>query len=219
MKTTVLYMAATIAATMGSSVMHAQTVMGVQRIHTAGAAPIMVFQPGARVRILADGYGRDRIVGTITAMTPDSIVLDTADVWAQQRVLNPAPIIVDEFRHMSLDVAQVDSVEVSTGRSRLRGAVKGMLRGAIIGGLYVGFSAMSGRRNPNFRMFMGGFGQGVALGGAIGAPVGSVFASERWSPVDFSRDAFRARAGQIMAGAHRAAEAAANAVGAGEHRP
>jgi len=143
-------------------------------------------------------------------------------VWAQERLLSPAPIIVDQFRRLSLDVAQVDSVEVSRGRSRIRGAVKGMLRGAIIGGLYVGFSAMSGRQNPNFRMFMGGFSQGVAIGGAVGAPVGAVFGSERWSPVDFSREAFRARALVLSAasGAANAASAAANAVtGGGEHRP
>lgn len=149
---------------------------------------ISVFQPGARVRLIAAGYGQGRIVGTVTEMSSDTVVLDTADVWQQTRLINPAPIIVDEFRHISLHVAAVDSVEVSRGRSRFLGSVKGAIRGAFIGGLYVGFSALSGRRNPNFRMFMGGFAQGAAVGAGVGIPVGYVFGSERWMPVTLPRD-------------------------------
>lgn len=146
-----------------------------------------VFEPGTRVRVRASELGKHRIVGTVVKASQDSVVVDTADTFRERRFFNPAPILVDRFRRVALPVASVDSLEVSMGRSRVLGAVKGSVAGALLGGLYVGMSGLSGYGSPSFRRFSRGFTQGAAAGAVVGVPIGWVFRGERWMRVSVPR--------------------------------
>lgn len=154
-----------------------------QQLSTATSG---VFEPGTRVRVRA-AESKQRIVGTVVHASRDSVVVDTADAFRERRFLNPAPILVDDFRRVTLPVANVDSVEVSLGRSRALGVIKGSLAGAIFGGLYVGLSGLSGYGAPSFRRFSRGFTQGAPAGAVVGVPIGWVFRGERWMRVSVPR--------------------------------
>ena len=145
----------------------------------APVSPDSVFVPGARIRLQAPWSPSRRIVGTVEKTSADSIVVDTADVFAERRLFNPVPVLVDGLRKVSVPITQVRRVEISMGRSRLMGATIG----ALIGGAYVGLSSVNGRANPRFGDFAAGFAQGTVVGFTLGAPVGWTFTSERWRPV------------------------------------
>ena len=149
----------------------------------APVSPDSVFVPGARIRLQAPWSPSRRIVGTVEKTSADSIVVDTADVFAERRLFNPVPVLVDGLRKVSVPITQVRRVEISMGRSRLMGALKGATIGALIGGAYVGLSSVNGRANPRFGDFAAGFAQGTVVGFTLGAPVGWTFTSERWRPV------------------------------------
>ena len=167
------------------TVLLVSTALSVDAQQLASAAS-GVFEPGTRVRVRAV-EGKHRIVGTVIRASRDSVVVDTADTFRESRFFNPTPILVDNFRRVTLPVANVDSVEVSLGRSRALGVVKGSLAGAVLGGLYVGMSGLSGYGAPSFRRFSRGFTQGAAAGAVVGIPIGWVFRGERWMRVSVPR--------------------------------
>ena len=98
-------------------------------------SPDSVFVPGARVRLAAPWSPTRRIVGTVQQTHADTVVVDTADVFAEHRLFNPVPVLVDGIRRVAVPITEVQRVEVSMGRSRWMGALKGAALGALIGGL------------------------------------------------------------------------------------
>jgi hypothetical protein len=141
-----------------------------------------VFSPGARVRVMAS-WSKHKIEGTVTSATRDSVVVDTVDYHAQNRMFMPSAILVEEYRHLTLPIDDVDSVEVSMGRSRALGVIRTGLKAALIGGAIVGVQAISGRVNPSFKQFGRGFASGVVVGASIGIPFGYARGVERWRRV------------------------------------
>jgi hypothetical protein len=139
------------------------------------------------VRILAPTIAKERITGTIEAVHPDSIVLDTADVAREQRLFFPVAVIADDYRRVSIPMRDVGHVERSQGRSRWLGGVRGGVRGALIVGLIAGVGSLSGRQGVTFQDFLQGFGAGAVLGAAVGAPLGYQTGVERWYDVPLPR--------------------------------
>ena len=150
---------------------------------TARVSPDSVLVPGTRIRMIAPWSPTRRIVGTVEMTRGDSVVVDTADVFAERRLFNPVPVLVDDVRRVTVPVSRIERVDVSMGRSRLMGALKGATLGALAAGAYVGLTALNGRGNPEFGDFAAGFVQGAAFGVALGGPVGWSFTTERWRPV------------------------------------
>jgi len=144
---------------------------------------IYVLQPGTRIRLVAPGFGKEPIVGTVTLAKADSIVLDTSDVWRENRLLMPSAVIASEFRHVRLAITDVDSVQVSRGHSRSLGMLQGAIKGGLIVGAYLGLQAISGRKGAKWDDFASGFGSGLAVGATVGVPIGYVMGSERWRTV------------------------------------
>lgn len=144
------------------------------------AAPLDAFVKGARIRLASPWNASRRIVGTVADARADSVVVDTADVFAQQRLFNPAPVVVARYRHVTLPIRDVDSVEVSMGRSRVIGMLRGGAIGALAGGAWAGLASMNGQQNPSFARFAGGFASGALLGVGFGVPLGYIYRVERW---------------------------------------
>jgi hypothetical protein len=145
-----------------------------------------IFSPGARVRVMSS-WSKQKIEGTVTSATHDSVVVDTVDYSAQNRMFMPSAILVDEYRRLTLPIADVDSVEVSMGRSRALGVMRTGLKAALIGGAIIGIQAISGRVNPSFKQFGRGFASGMAVGASIGIPFGYSRGVERWRRVQTPR--------------------------------
>lgn len=146
----------------------------------APAAPLDAFVKGSRIRFASPWNASRRIVGTVADARADSVVLDTADVFAQQRLFNPAPVVVDRFRRITLPIRNVHSVEVSLGRSRVVGMLRGGAIGSVIGGAWAGLASMNGQVRPSFSQFARGFASGAVLGAGFGVPLGYVYRVERW---------------------------------------
>lgn len=157
--------------------------LGVADAQRISTDRLFVLEPGTRIRIVAPGIGKEPIVGTIALAKMDTIVLDTSDVWRENRLLMPAPVIAEEFRRVKLAVGEIDSVQVSQGHSRARGMLEGAIKGGLIVGAYLGLQAISGRRGAKWDDFAGGFASGLAVGATLGVPIGYVMGSEQWSTV------------------------------------
>ena len=157
----------------------------------AQEAPIVeadsVFIPGARIRMSAPWAPARRIIGTVEQARNDSIVVDTADVFAERRLFNPVPVLVDRVRRVTVPIRNVSNIEVSMGRSRAVGALRGATLGALLAGAYVGLTSLNGTSNPRFGEFASGFAQGAVVGFGVGAPIGWTFTTERWRPVALRR--------------------------------
>ena len=131
-------------------------------------------QPGARVRVSAPGIVANHYVGTVLSRSGDTLQLGGP---------NAAPV--------NVPVNRITSLEISRGKSRLRGAGRGVLWGTPIG-LVVGLAsansledcsdfgcgdASSGER--------GAYVLASTLGGALwGAGIGAIVGRERWEHFD-----------------------------------
>ncbi len=159
------------------------TPLGVAAAQRISTDRIFVLEPGTRIRLVAPGFGKEPIVGTIAHARADTIVLDTSDVWRENRLLMPSAVIADEFRRVKLSVGDIDSVQVSRGHSRARGMLHGAIKGGLIVGAYLGLQSISGRKGAKWDDFAGGFASGLAVGATLGVPIGYVMGSERWRTV------------------------------------
>lgn len=153
--------------------------------HTAVAAqqvetPLDALVKGARIRVSSPWDAKRKIVGTVADARADSVVVDTVDVFAQQRLFNPSPIVVDSYRLVTLPTRGVDSVEVSMGRSRVVGMLRGAAVGAVAGGTWAALASLNGQVSPTFGEFARGFASGAVLGMGVGIPLGYVYRVERW---------------------------------------
>jgi hypothetical protein len=139
--------------------------------HTAslaaqGIAPLSEAQPGARVRVEAPGIVAGRYVGTVLARNGDTLTLG-----------NPAGVPI------TVPLARVTSLEISRGKSRSAGALRGVEWGAPIG-LGLGVLAASLSDRCETCADEQSTAEGIALftisGVVWGAGIGAIIGRERW---------------------------------------
>jgi hypothetical protein len=139
-------------------------------------------QPGARVRVTAPGIVAGRYVGTVLSRSADTLTVGRA---------NERPVAVP--------TARLTSLEVSGGRSRKLGAIRGALWGAPVGTViailehtereYCGSPGCAlqndyvlVRRPPNALEVAWGAFAGAGMGALIGAWIGR----EAWTRSDLA---------------------------------
>ena len=143
-----------------------------------GSLALAEEQPGARVRVEAPGIVAGKYVGTVLAPGGDTLTLG-----------NPSgkPVV--------LSFASVRKLEISRGKSRTAGALRGMLWGAPLGAALGIFGIATSddcsacyESVGNAEVFTAFTAAGVFWGAGIGAIVGR----ERWERFDLpARTAFR----------------------------
>lgn len=156
-------------------------VAGTAAMHPAGAqlrTPPQLPRVGDRVRISAPSIRDDRYVGRVESLPRDSIMLDTTGV-RRRLGFDTGPVLVEEFRRVTIPTNAIQSIDISTGRTHRRSTVKG----AIIGGL--GGAALFGATNlpeinPTFTDFLDGAAIGVVVGAVAGGVVGYLLGGEKW---------------------------------------
>lgn len=133
---------------------------------------------GARVRIVAPSIRRERFVGRVEAMPADSIMLDTSR--AQRRLgFDTNPVLVEDFRRVTIPVSAIRSLEISRGRTRRRTTILGALIGAGSGAVLFGIADLP-EINPTFKDFTEGFLVGSIVGAVAGGVIGFALGGERW---------------------------------------
>ena len=127
----------------------------------------------ARVRITAPQLSGSRITGKVTHVAADTLYI--------------AP---NRNRLVAVPIAAITAAEVSRGKRRWVGAMKGAGIGSLAGGAVLGTLIWTG--DPDCDYCLPGREPGAALAGAIigavfaaptGAVVGAIIGSERWEPV------------------------------------
>jgi len=125
-------------------------------------------QPGARIRVRAPAVVAGRVEGTVITRTADSVTMTAPG----------GPTV-----HVPL--AAMTAAEVSRGRSRRDGALKGLAWGTGIGAAMGLISELGGEECPDDRCDDGYstgeyLAAGVVSGAALGAGIGAIVGAERW---------------------------------------
>ena len=163
-----------------------------QRTPAAAPAPVTSspaqphnhpFALGNVLRVVSRALGPEPIVGTVDSLRGDVVVLDTVTHRQHSGLFTAGVVPVDQFRYVALRAADLRAVELRTGTSRSRGAVRNGIMGALIGGVVLGFGNLP-QRNPGLGDFVGGFAAGAAVGGGIGVLIGSYSGQERWQRIE-----------------------------------
>jgi hypothetical protein len=148
----------------------------------AQQAPITV---GTRVRVFAPDLRTDRYVGEIRSLDRSAMVLDTAG--ARVRLgLETGPVLVDRFRRVTIELAQIQQIEVSGGRTVRTPIMKGAVIGALIGAVVYGLGNLP-EKNPRAVDFFNGAPTGFVVGGIVGGAIGWGLGGERWLPARLPR--------------------------------
>jgi hypothetical protein len=136
---------------------------------------------GERVRIVtAPPLERD-YRGLLDSVKAMSVVVDTVSE-RPQGIFGGAPPVLERYRRITIDMADIRSVQVSRGTSRMRGVLfAGLIGAAAVGTLEV--LGGTPTRNPGGKDFVTAALRGAAIGFTIGAPVGYLLGRERWSEV------------------------------------
>jgi hypothetical protein len=134
-------------------------------------------QPGARLRIQAPGIVAGRHVATLLSRSADTITIG-----------GPGTVPI------AIPIARVSSMEISKGKSRSLGAVRGVEWGAPIGAgfglLTLGAIHDCRNCNPQEQPTDGGWVAFSAVAGALwGAAIGAIVGRERWESFDLSHRA------------------------------
>lgn len=143
-----------------------------------GRGPIQLPRVGDRVRIVAPSIREDRYVGRVEAIPRDSIVLDTAGV-RRRLGFETGPVLVEEFRRVSIPTSAIESIDLSAGRTHRRATIKGMIIGALSGGALFGATNLP-EINPTFSDFVRGASVGLVVGAIGGGVVGYLLGGEKW---------------------------------------
>ena len=133
---------------------------------------------GDRVRIRAPSIREDRFVGRVEALPPDSIQLDTAGV-RRRLGFDTGPVLVDEFRRVTLPTNAIQSIDVSAGRTHRKSTIKGIIIGALGGAALIGATNLP-EVDPKFSDFLAGATIGAIVGGLAGGTVGYLLGGEKW---------------------------------------
>src|SRR5688572_13351904 len=140
---------------------------------------------GTRVRVFAPELRTDRYVGRIQSLDNAVMVLDTGEVRTVLG-MESGPILVDQFRRVTIRLETITALEVSGGRTARTSVFRGALVGALAGALLFGLGAMP-EINPDYADFVSGVPVGLAVGAVGGAVIGFGIGSERWLPARIPR--------------------------------
>lgn len=153
-----------------------------QQARPVSVRPVSV---GSRVRIFAPSLRRDRYVGRIDSLDVGVVVLDTAGV-RRRLGFETGPVLVEEFRVVSLRTSAIESIELSGGRTTRSATLKGIALGALGGGLLLGLGNLP-EVNPTAKHFIKGVPVGLAVGAVVGGIVGFALGGEKWVPAELPR--------------------------------
>lgn len=140
---------------------------------------------GSRVRVFAPDLRTDRYVGRIKSIDASVMVLDTGEVRSVLG-MESGPILVDQFRRVTIRLSTIEAIEVSGGRTARSAVMRGAVFGALAGGLLFGLGSMP-EVNPDANDFVRGVPLGLAVGAVGGAVIGFGIGSERWLPARVPR--------------------------------
>lgn len=140
---------------------------------------------GSRVRVFAPDLRTDRYVGRIKSIDASVMVLDTGEVRTVLG-MESGPILVDQFRRVTIRLATIEEIEVSGGRTARSAVMRGAVFGALAGGILFGLGSMP-EINPDANDFMRGVPLGLAVGALGGAVIGFGIGGERWVPTRVPR--------------------------------
>ena len=140
---------------------------------------------GTRVRVFAPELRTDRYVGRIKSLDNSIMVLDTGEVRTVLG-MESGPILVDEFRRVTIRLSTIERLEVSGGRTVRSALARGMVFGAIVGGVIFGLGNMP-EVNPDANDFMRGVPIGLLVGSIGGGLVGFGIGGEAWVPARIPR--------------------------------
>jgi hypothetical protein len=134
-------------------------------------------QPGARLRIVAPGILAGRRVATLLSRSGDTITIGS-----------PSSLPI------AIPISGISSVEISAGKSRSQGALRGLEWGVPIGAALglVSLPMVHSCRECDLRESPNDAGWVAlnAVGGAVwGAGIGALVGRERWDAFDVSRHA------------------------------
>jgi hypothetical protein len=100
--------------------------------------------------------------------------------------MESGPVLVDEFRRVTIRLATIQALEVSGGRTVRNSTVRGAIFGSLVGALILGLGNMP-EVNPDANDFIRGVPIGLAIGALGGAIVGWGVGGERWVPARVPR--------------------------------
>jgi len=140
--------------------------------------PAQLPRVGARVRVIAPTIRDDRYVGTVESLPRDSITLDTAGV-RRRLGFDTGPVLVEEYRRVTLPTSAIQSIDISTGRTHRRSTIKGAIIGSIGGAVLFGATNLP-EVNPTFSDFLDGAVVGLVVGAVAGGVVGYLLGGEKW---------------------------------------
>lgn len=140
---------------------------------------------GTRVRVFAPELRTDRYVGRIKSIDGSVMVLDTGEVRTVLG-MESGPVLVDQFRRVTIRLSTIEALEVSGGRTARGSAVRGALFGALAGAVLFGLGSMP-EVNPDANDFMRGVPVGLAVGAIGGSIIGWGIGGERWLPARVPR--------------------------------
>lgn len=140
--------------------------------------PVQLPRVGARVRVIAPTIRDDRYVGTVESLPRDSITLDTAGV-RRRLGFDTGPVLVEEFRRVTLPTSAIQSIDISTGRTHRRSTIKGVIIGSLAGAALFGATNLP-EVNPSFSDFLDGAVVGLVVGAVAGGVVGYLLGGEKW---------------------------------------
>ena len=140
--------------------------------------PAQLPRVGARVRVIAPTIRDDRYVGTVESLPRDSITLDTAGV-RRRLGFDTGPVLVEEYRRVTLPTSAIQSIDISTGRTHRRSTIKGVIIGSLAGAALFGATNLP-EVNPTFSDFLDGAVVGLVVGAVAGGVVGYLLGGEKW---------------------------------------
>lgn len=140
---------------------------------------------GARVRVFAPELRTDRYVGRIKSIDASVMVLDTGEVRTVLG-MESGPVLVDQYRRVTIRLSTIEALEVSGGRTVGGAVTRGMVLGAIAGGILFGLGSMP-EVNPDANDFVRGVPLGLLVGALGGSAIGWGIGGERWLPARVPR--------------------------------
>jgi hypothetical protein len=150
-----------------------------------GVGPQREVGVGIRVRVHAPDIRADHYVGRIDSLDATVLVLDTAGVRTRLG-FDTGPVLVAEFRRVTIRRAAIAGIEVSGGRTVVAATLRGAFVGSLVGGVLWGLGNMP-EVNPTGMDFVRGAPPGLLVGALLGGVVGWGLGGERWLPAILPR--------------------------------